>query len=181
MKHFFKLISFILNPVFIMVILYIMGLIFFKFTFFEKLSISIFQLVIPIAVFSYHLYKGKIDFDLTERTTRIPLLVVALACFGAGAIITYIGGHTAELKLELGILFTFLIFTLITTHWKISFHSFVLTVFFVLNIRYVSELFIYPAFVIIPMIMYARLYLKKHTPMQTIAGTLLGLSIILFL
>lgn len=180
MTNFFKTLSFILNPIFLIIGLYIIGLVISKFSVTEKLLTSTIQLIIPLTFFAVHLYNKKIDFDLTARKTRIPLLSITLICFLLGTLIIYLGGYYSELRLQAGLFLLILIFTLITIKWKISFHTFVLSMSSVFMYKYFGEIFIYFALITLPIIMYARVYLGKHSGLQVIAGTALGLSITLF-
>ncbi|MBP9758805.1 phosphatase PAP2 family protein [Candidatus Dojkabacteria bacterium] len=181
MHQFFKTLSFILNPIFLIIGLYIIGMVISKFSVIEKLLISTIQLIIPLTFFAAHLYNKKIDFDLTARKTRIPLLTITLVCFIFGTLVIYLGGYYSELKLQGGLFFLILIFTLITIKWKISFHTFVLSMSTVLMFKYFGEIFIYIALITLPLIMYARVYLGKHSVLQVVTGTILGLSITFFL
>lgn len=152
-----------------------------KFSLFEKILISTIQLIVPLTFFAVHLYNKKIDFDLTARKTRIPLLIITLICFLLGTFIVYLGGYYSELKLQVGLFLLILIFTLITIKWKISFHTFVLSMSTVFMYKHFGDIFIYIGLISIPIIIYARVYLGKHSILQVIAGTILGLSITPFL
>ena len=73
-----------------------------------------------------------------------------------------------------------LIVQYITRYWKISTHALGITApLVVLTLLYGNETL--PFLVLIPMVGWARVYLKAHTVMQVIAGDLLGMgSTILF-
>jgi hypothetical protein len=180
MKKFFEVLSFILNPIFIIIGLYIISLFLYEFKLFEKILIAIFQLIIPLSVFFYRMYQKKIDFDLTDRKSRIPLLIFAMISYSIGSIIIYLNGNPNELKLQLGIFLLFLLFTLITVKWKISFHCFMLTIGILILYKFISSFFLLLGLILLPLVMIARVYLKKHTPMQTVAGVLLALCLLLF-
>lgn len=180
MKKSFEILSFILNPIFIIIGLYIISLIYYDFNILEKVIIAFFQLIIPISVFFFRMYQKKIDFDLTNRMSRIPLLLIAMGSYALGSLIIYYNNHSNELRLQLGIFILFLIFTLITLKWKVSFHTFMLTIAISCLTKFFSGIFIYIGIILIPLIMIARVYLKRHTPMQTFIGVLLGLSLYFF-
>jgi membrane-associated phospholipid phosphatase len=73
-----------------------------------------------------------------------------------------------------------LVVQIITMYWKISTHALGITA------PLVASLYLFgreplPFFVLIPIVCWARVYLKAHTILQVIAGTALGaLSTVIF-
>lgn len=119
----------------------------------------------------------RIDFDISDREDRI----VPLLCSTFGAVIGsfLISSRLDDPRLLLisYVLVSMLILlTLITFFWKISLHAATSTAAIMLLILFQG--FIYSwLLLIVPLIWWARLTLKQHTPAQLAAGTMTGLSV----
>lgn len=180
MKKFFELYSLILNPLVLIVVLYIIALIYSPVSANQALIVSTFQIIIPLVFYTINLIQKKIDFDMTIRNTRIPILIVSMLSFSIGTFFIYSWGYTRELITQIGILLILIIFTVITTRWKISFHSLMIAMSIIFLWKYFGAVYLYLGIIIIPVMMVARVYLKRHTIMQTVAGIGLGSTILLF-
>ncbi|MHB8362326.1 MAG: hypothetical protein ACYDBX_01745 [Patescibacteria group bacterium] len=117
----------------------------------------------------------NIDFDLSNIHDRIISSFIVTLWLLASDIVLSIYGINEEL-LHILYLFTIIIVfaTLITFFWKISFHAIMITTLFVLVLIFYKEYSIIVA-LLIPVVWFSRLVLKKHNIYQLIAGSLLVL------
>lgn len=131
------------------------------------------------------LYKRKIIKTLTLDNKEDRVIPQAFSCLIYAAIalfLMYKDGSTNALSLSMAAVAVSLIgLTAITPFWKISTHAcgawglFAIT--YVLNSRFQDHSFLIPYYTILFLtisVCIARLYLKVHTPMQVIAGSLMG-------
>ncbi len=133
----------------------------------------------------YFLFKTKKieTFTLNSRKDRmVPQLFSCVNYLTITVYLAYIFGFSNLLTLAMMANTISLIFiTLITPYWKISTHACgafgLLSICTVLNLRHPSIDFISPYLIILSLtfaITASRLYLKVHTPLQIIAGAMLG-------
>lgn len=145
---------------------------------------AVITLVIPILLLVFMWKKGQIDSlhinDAKQRTTPY---MYTLICYGFWA---YFLRVTLQLPIFLllvaiGSMFALLAVTIINHWWKISAH---LTGIggllggicsFALSYSVLPFWLIIIVLLIALILMYARLYLNAHTPMQVVCGFLLGL------
>lgn len=119
----------------------------------------------------------KIDMDIPERTDRHYPLILVIITYIIGTIVLYALNAPAITTVLMFCYFSnTLILFLINLYWKISIHAMgvagpsvaLIYVFGPLGLVFSP---------IIPLVMWSRLYLKKHTFFQVIIGALLGLSL----
>ncbi len=141
------------------------------------LAIALFFLCInPIVVILYFTKKGKIDIWVSERQTRPPFYLIAMAGYGiASVLFYYLGAHDFFV---LSVAYVGVTTTVLIANYKtkISSHSAGLTgpftaVFFVLGF------FALPLFILLPVVIWARLKLNAHTFTQLISGSIVGIII----
>ena len=133
----------------------------------------LFATILPIAFFlSWGKLKG-IDKDYTDRTKRnIPLLVAVVIYLIGGVLLYYLNANPiTTILMFCYALNTFIVFA-VNLKWKISIHA------IGVSGPTVGLLFVHPLGFILglvaPFIMWSRLVLKKHTPEQLLAGSLVG-------
>ena len=123
--------------------------------------------------------RGKVtDFHLSSREERTWPFIVTI---GVGIIAWLIllrptVSQTLQLVALINIVQTALL-SLITTQWKISVHSAAITGLAVLAWHLIGNAAIF-LFLCIPLIAWSRLHLKRHTPLQLIAGATLGATVV---
>lgn len=137
---------------------------------------AIFAGIMPISLVLLW-FRGKniqIDIDIPERTDRnYPLLLVILS-YAIGVIVLYMLNAPAITTV---LMFCYLSNTLvvffINLYWKISIHS--------MGVAGPAAALIYIFgstgvlfMLIIPLVMWSRVYLKEHTVLQVIMGAMLG-------
>lgn len=141
-------------------------------------------LVIPIILLLYMWRKGYIDslhmHDSKQRTTPYIYTLICY-CFWAYFLHATLQLPIFMLLVAIGAIVALLIVTIINHWWKISAH---LTGIggllggicsFALNYSILPIYLIIIALLLSLLLMYARLYLNAHTPLQVVCGFLLGL------
>ena len=118
---------------------------------------------------------GRIsDFHLPERRDRVgPFAVASAAAAGGVGLLVYLGAPAAFLAPLVAALAQTLLLFLITLAWQISIHTATsagLATFAVLAIGGAAILLS----LLVPLVIWARLHLKRHTVAQTLAGAGLG-------
>ncbi|MBV7338576.1 phosphatase PAP2 family protein [Chloroflexi bacterium TSY] len=132
-------------------------------------------ILIPVMYVINLVRQAKVtDFHLSARSERIGPFIVTL---GAGLVgwLTMVSANvfpTLQLVAAINVVQTTLLL-LITTQWKISIHSTAITGLAVLAL-YVIGTNAIPFLLSIPLVGWSRLYLKRHTMAQVMAGTFLG-------
>ncbi|NPV84635.1 MAG: hypothetical protein HPY45_01320 [Anaerolineae bacterium] len=143
---------------------------------------AFFQIFLTIALPAFYilwlLRQRKVtDFDIYYREQRIKPYLFTIFCVSAAWLITVIWQApylfrtiTAAVLIELTCLF------IINRYWKISAHSAGAASFASLLI-YMGGVSALPMLVVIPIMAWSRLRLRRHTLLQTIAGSLLGICV----
>lgn len=134
--------------------------------------------LLPVLYVAQLVWSGKAtDLHLPHRQERLRPLLLSILFSSFAAIILWIG-QAAPLFIALAIanLFQLVLIFLITLQWKISVHSAASAGLAVLGWAVWPEtaVFLVP---LIPFVAWSRVYLRRHTLAQTIAGTLLGAGI----
>ena len=137
----------------------------------------------PMIIILYLLRTGRIA-DLHMSATRerhIPYLSAAASGAAAYAVMTLAGGPVLLRCLAIFNVITLTALGLINSRWLISIHAtaaaatwLIITLVF----GYTAGLVALPVAVLICLV---RLYLRRHTPAQVVAGAALGLSVVLVL
>jgi membrane-associated phospholipid phosphatase len=142
-------------------------------------SISVFLLIgigLPTAYVFWLVKKKKVsDFHIPIRSQRIRPMVFMLVTTVI-SLSLLIGLHTPRfvMILSLAAFGQLLIIFVITFKWKISGHAAAVSTFSALCWLFYGSLAGF-VFILIPIVIWARLRLKRHTPLQTLGGTVLGL------
>ncbi len=118
------------------------------------------------------------DFHLPQRKERIRPLLFSLGV----AVIVWVVFHRAEVPTGLKMLASVnglqaILFFLITLRWKISLHCAAAAILAELLLVYFGPVAV-PIAMSVPLIAWSRLYLRRHTLAQTIAGTSLGIALL---
>ena len=145
---------------------------------------AVLTLIIPILLLLFMWRKGYIDsLHINDAKQRTIPYIYTLICYGFWAYFVRVTLQlpTFFLLVVLGAIVALLAVTIINRRWKISAH---LTGIggllggicsFALNYSVLPLGLIVGVLAISLMLMYARLYLNAHTPMQVVCGFLLGL------
>lgn len=142
-------------------------------------STIILECLIPFAALAYLIRKKKItDIDMTNRKERYIMIFICLAAIFKVSLIAYFLGDMTMMKLQLFFFFIVLINGIITLYWKISFHAAANTVGPMLVVLMGGPQY-WPLFGVLPAVCWSRLYLKKHTFLQLVAGIVINAIITL--
>jgi membrane-associated phospholipid phosphatase len=136
---------------------------------------------IPVFYVVWLLLKKEItDFHIRVRYQRLrPMFFMVVSSVFAW-IVMRLGSAPVFLQ-TIAILGAFLMMflLLITLRWKISGHTTAATAFAFFSLGSIGSLAL-PVLLLIPLVIWARVTLKRHTLAQTIAGTLVGGIFIVF-
>jgi membrane-associated phospholipid phosphatase len=148
------------------------------FDFWRLLFISTFFTSIGPMLYVFRLYATDriSDLDMSVRTEREMVFTAFVIFDSLGAISLWVV-HAPRLMIAamLGYLVSTLIVQYITRYWKISTHALGITApLTALSLIYGRQPL--PFMILIPMVCWARVYLRAHTVMQVIAGVALAIA-----
>ncbi|MFZ2199550.1 MAG: hypothetical protein WAV40_02055 [Microgenomates group bacterium] len=134
--------------------------------------------VVPLIFFLTMLYHKQIkDWDIQNRAERIPLYIFTLICHMGGIWLAHELGKNELVSILLVFYSVAIVFAGVTTFWKISLHAGVNAVLItVINVFYGWQYFW--LYGLLYLVMWARVYQKHHTWAQVVAGSLIGMLII---
>lgn len=136
-----------------------------------------FDVILPIFLFFLILKTGRVsDIDVTKRKERYQLFIGFTIILIVPTVLAYYLGNTLFFVLQLITLISAFCMYLATLKFKISGHMFMNTEA-ILVINYLFHWTLLWLFLIVPLVAFARLYLKKHSLFQIFAGCFLGLAI----
>lgn len=133
-----------------------------------------FAVIIP-SIIAYAWIKNKnLEIDMPHKEDRLYPLLWILLSYLLGVIILFIISAPPVITVLMFCYFSnTLVVLLISLFWKISIHA----VGVAGPVAFLIYVFGYPGLIfilLIPLIMWSRLYLKRHTPSQVIGGSALG-------
>ncbi len=137
---------------------------------------GLFVCLLPILYVAFHVWRGNIsDIHMKNRRERIRPLLVSILCTSiVWWLLRVLGAPRIFPLLALMTLLQMTIIAVITLGWQISMHMMSITgaVVIVAIIFSVTTAFLFLP--VVPLVAAARLKLKRHTPAQIIAGTIIG-------
>ena len=130
---------------------------------------------LPVAYVLWLLKTGRVtDFHLPNRRDRTgPFLVSIAAALAAAALLYKFGAPAIFLAPVVVALVQTSALFLITLAWQISIHTATTTALVTFAVLALGSGASILAF-LVPLVMWARIYLGRHTPAQAVAGSLLG-------
>ncbi|MBI5460009.1 PAP2 family protein [Methanobacterium sp.] len=138
-------------------------------------TISIFFVsILPIITSSLWIKKKNLEVDMPQREDRIyPLLLVILS-YTIGVVVLYtLGAPLLTTVLMICYLTNTIVVLMISLYWKISIHAMGIAG----PATAIIYLFGWPGLLfslLVPLVLWSRLYLKRHTSAQLMVGTGLG-------
>lgn len=139
-----------------------------------------FQIIVPAVVLETGRRLKKVDsWDLTTREERVPIMFLSTSSFLVSLFLTRFWGNKLLFDLLTIEIFISVAILVITKFWKISLHAAINTAG-ALIINFLFNWKLPELYLLIPLAIWARLTLKKHTLGQLIAGVLVsgGLALI---
>jgi len=140
-----------------------------------SLLISIVFLVLIPYLLILVLYKRKkiCDLHMSKKKERVlPLFFINLSMLAGFAILSFIQFDKLFYTIYLIYLIGLTVLSLITIFWKISFHTSYATIFFIIFITIYGKWAIFSV-VLIPVMVWARVELKRHTIAQALSGVMI--------
>jgi len=143
--------------------------------------VAIAGVLFPMALTVALLWRGRVsDIEISSRRERLGPLLLTTICFSSASIVVQsFGAPPAVVGLSCVLGVQAFVTLLISLCWKISVHCLTAATVGGLVWHLWGEPL--PLLIVVPVMIWSRLYLKRHTPAQTIAGSLLGVSLILAL
>ncbi len=159
-------------PTFAIINYFLLG---FNNSIFVTLICFIFGAFLPVLTSLTLIKKMKIDLDITDRSKRTLPLILAVCSYIIGFFVLYKFNAPSLTSALMFVYFSnTVIILLINFSWKISIHA--------MGVAGPTVALIYlfgiPGLIfslIIPLVMWSRVKLNKHTPYQVLAGAVLGL------
>ena len=138
--------------------------------------VSTFVTVLPIFGIIVLLRFSKVsNIHLHTKEERLIPLCFTLVSMIVGTIVLYkIGANNSIIWVCQVFIVNSVVFSIITPLWKISFHTSVATGC-IMVLALLVNLNLVWLFLVMPLIAWARVYRDRHTPLQTVAGTLLAI------
>lgn len=138
----------------------------------------LFVTVLPtVAVFYVSARTGRKDGDIMDVKDRILPMAIGIVSYSIGTLALYLANAPAIMTvLMLAYVIVTFAMMVITFYWKISMHSVgIIGPSMALGLAFPP--FGYLLLILLPIVWWARYVLKKHTPMQLLAGALVGFII----
>ncbi len=134
------------------------------------------EVLLPILLFLLVLKSGMIsDVDVTKRAERPKLFGTMTFIVLVGTIFSFFVANKLFFVLQFLALVICITNFLITLKWKISGHM-IMNASSIFAINYLFDWKLWWLFAIVPVVAFARIYLKKHTLSQLLAGAVVGLA-----
>lgn len=137
-------------------------------------------IALPLVYLGYLMRRGRVsDMDVTRREQRVRPMIVTLAGVLVAWLVFTLGGAPLAFRILAGAsLVQGILVFLITLQWKISMHTSTAAGMAVLILS-IAGLSAAPIAISVPLIAWSRIKLRRHTLMQTVAGTVLGIGVFL--
>jgi membrane-associated phospholipid phosphatase len=129
----------------------------------------------PVAYLGLQLARGRVsDFELRVREQRVKPYLVSLFCAGLAWLWLRLGMAPALLIVVAGAgVVQVALMLAITLFWKISAHTASVSGVAMLAMLLLGAAAL-PLLALVPLLAWARLRLQRHTPLQTVAGVVVG-------
>ena len=130
----------------------------------------------PFLPVLYFYRKNVVDLDISKKEMRTPFFVIAAAFYSIAAIIFFVTNTTILFSLAASYAFVTIILLLVNMFWKVSVHSAgVAGPIFALV--FVFGFMALPLSLMIILVSWSRIKLKKHTFTQTFVGSLIPIVV----
>ena len=131
---------------------------------------------LPFLPVLYFYRKNVVDLYVSKKETRTPFFLIALTLYSFAAILFFATNTKIMFLLALGYTFVTVILLVVNLFWKVSVHSAGVTgpIFALI---FVFGIIVIPLSLIILLVSWSRIKLKKHTFRQTLVGTLIPIAV----
>lgn len=129
-----------------------------------------------IGTLVYFLKSGKVsNWDISDRRQRPKVLALILFYDVVLVALTWLLGYYEALPILILFSLSIGLASFITLFWKVSFHTFSVTLVTLFVLFTYNRLVLYPLLLLPFIVAWTRITLKKHLPMQAIGGIVLAL------
>jgi len=130
----------------------------------------------PFLPVLYFYRKNIVDLDISQKEMRTPFFVIATTFYSIAAVIFFVTNTAIMLLLALSYALVTIILLLVNSFWKVSVHSAGVTgpIFALI---FVFGLMVLPLSLMIVLVSWSRIKLKKHTFTQTFVGSLIPIAV----
>ena len=137
----------------------------------------------PLVYLLWLVHTGSLeDIYMPTRKTRLrPLTVLMIWFFVCLMLIRYWEATPLVEALVLATMVLVGVLSLVTLFWKISFHGATITAAATATMMVAGSYYAWPVMLLVPLVGWSRIRLKRHTPRQVIYGSLVGALIALML
>ena len=131
---------------------------------------------LPFLPVLYFYRKNVVDLYVSKKETRTPFFLIATTLYSFAAIIFFATNTKIMFLLALGYTFVTIILLVVNRFWKVSVHSAGVTgpIFALI---FVFGIIVIPLSLVIVLVSWSRIKLKKHTFRQTLVGTLIPIAV----
>lgn len=131
---------------------------------------------LPFLPILYYYKKNVVDLDVSKRETRTPFFLIAIALYSIAATVFFATNTNTLALLALGYTFATIILLIVNRFWKVSVHAAGVTgpIF---ALVFVFGIALFPLSLIIVLVSWSRIKLKKHTFAQTLIGSLIPIAV----
>lgn len=132
----------------------------------------------PIVLLLWAIRSKKIsDWDISNQRQRVNALAIFLFIFAIDMIIIRMMNMVSMTTLFLFFLITFIGIFCVTLFWKLSGHLSIAMIFAGVLIHWYGWGW-WPLLLVLPVLAWSRIILKRHTIRQTIGGILFGMAMV---
>ncbi len=136
----------------------------------------ILDVILPILIFFWLVKIGKIkDASLKKREERYLIFGLSVLLFAVSSLLSFLLANNLFFALHFLMFIMALTIFVITLFFKISGHM-LLNAGFIFILNFLFGWSLLWLFLIVPIVAFARLYLKRHTPLEILAGVVVGLA-----
>ncbi len=143
------------------------------------LLIFLFYVLAPAIYFVVRIRKGKVsDWDITKKEERKAIYQFSIASHLLGILAVFLLGQIFLVKLLMVLWVVSVVFMVVNIYWKISVHAGVNAFLMVLlNNFYGWKIFGW-LMVVLLLVLWSRVYLRKHSITQVMAGALVAFILV---
>ena len=140
------------------------------------------DILIPCLIYLWFYNTKRIsDMDITKRRERLVVFPLFLLSHFAGLIKVWYLGEVALLGALITLFVLSLLMVVITFFWKISVHVILITALWMFLINFFGFVTMWWFGIVVCLVMWSRIILKRHTLRQVLAGFLLSIAMLFFL
>jgi len=130
----------------------------------------------PFLPVLYFYRKKVVDLYVSKKESRTPFFLIAIALYSIAAAVFFATNTKILFLLALSYSFVTVILLLVNRFWKVSVHS-AGVAGPVFALIFVFGVIVLPLSMLIVLVSWSRIRLKKHTFMQTLAGSLIPIAV----